>query len=78
MTFGWPRMMKRRTAAAYLDLSIAELEREIVAGRLPHPVMLGNSPHWSQVEIDVYVERLTGGDSDPGDWRSKTKIYQSR
>ena len=30
----WPRMLKRATACAYLDLSAAELEREIAAGRL--------------------------------------------
>ena len=71
-------MMKRRTAAAYLDLSIAELEREIVSGRLPHPVMLGNSLHWSRAEIDAYVERLTGVESGADDWRSKTKLYQTR
>ena len=30
----WPRMMKRATACAYLDLSAAEMEREIAPGRL--------------------------------------------
>lgn len=63
----WPRMLKRTSVCAYLELSVAELEREIVAGRLPHPVMLGNSLHWSQVEIDAYIERMTGGASVPGD-----------
>lgn len=73
----WPRMMKRATACAYLDLSAAELEREIVAGRLPAPVMLGNVLHWSQADIDAHVEKLTGQDEPAADWRKKVKLYQS-
>lgn len=70
----WPRMMKRATACAYLDLSAAELEREIAGGRLPHPVMLGNGLHWSQVELDDYVERLTGAHK-ANDWRKASPLY---
>ncbi|HWV11702.1 MAG TPA: hypothetical protein VN110_00235 [Sphingobium sp.] len=70
----WPRMMKRATACAYLDLSAAEMEREIASGRLPHPVKLGNGLHWSRAEIDAYMDRLTGeGAAD--DWRKNTKLY---
>ncbi len=70
----WPRMMKRATACAYLDLSAAELEREIACGRLPHPVMLGNGLHWSQADIDAHLERLTG-EAAADDWRKNTKLY---
>lgn len=70
----WPRMLKRSTACAYLDLSAAEFEREIASGRLPHPVMLGNGLHWSRAEIDTYLERLTG-ESPDDDWRKGTKLY---
>jgi predicted DNA-binding transcriptional regulator AlpA len=70
----WPRMMKRQTACAYVELSVAELEREIAAGRFPHPVIYGNGPHWSRAEIDAYVERLTG-EADGDDWRKHTKLY---
>lgn len=73
----WPRMMKRATACAYLDLSATELEREITAGRLPHPVMLGNGLHWSRAEIDTYLERLTGEAETAPDWRKGTKLYAS-
>jgi predicted DNA-binding transcriptional regulator AlpA len=73
----WPRMMKRATACAYLDLSPAELEREVAAGRLPHPLMLGNGLHWSRAEIDTYLERLSGAAEAAGDWRKKVKLYQS-
>jgi predicted DNA-binding transcriptional regulator AlpA len=71
----WPRMMKRATACAYLDLSVPELEREITAGRLPHPVKLGNVLHWSRAEIDTYLERLTGEANIADDWRKGTKLY---
>jgi predicted DNA-binding transcriptional regulator AlpA len=70
-------MMKRATVCAYLDLSPAELEREIIAGRLPAPVTFGNLPHWSQAEIDAYLERLTGEAEATSDWRKKVKLYQS-
>ncbi|MFD1104187.1 helix-turn-helix transcriptional regulator [Sphingobium olei] len=70
----WPRMMKRGTACAYLDLSAAELEREIAAGRLPHPVMLGNAEHWSRSELDEYVDRLTGVRA-ANDWRKGSPLY---
>lgn len=71
----WPRMMKRATACAYLDLSAAELEREINAGRIPHPVMFGNVLHWSRAEIDTYLERLTGEAGPTDDWRAGVKLY---
>ncbi|WP_341896518.1 hypothetical protein [Sphingobium sp. YR657] len=71
-------MMKRSTACAYLDLTAAELEREIVAGRLPGPIMLGNGLHWSQADIDAHLERLSENDSHAADdWRQRVKLYQS-
>lgn len=71
----WPRMMKRATACAYLDLTTAELEREIAVGRLPHPVKLGNGLHWSRAEIDTFLERLTGEAEVSDDWRKGVKLY---
>lgn len=70
---GWPRMLKRATAALYCDLSVAEFEREVAAGTLPLPVKLGNSDHWSRVAIDEALGQLTG-DTTP-DWRSKSGLY---
>lgn len=69
----WPRMMKRSTAAAYCDLTVAELEREIAAGRLPSPIKLGSTEHWSRVELDASLERLTG--EGPQDWRKGSPLY---
>lgn len=69
----WPRFMKRATVCAYLDLSSAEVEREISAGRLPTPVKLGNSEHWSRSQLDSFLERLTG--EGEYDWRKDAPLY---
>lgn len=69
----WPRMMRRATAAAYCDMSAAEFEREVTAGRLPLPVRLGNSEHWSRAAVDEALDRLTG-DNAPN-WRQKSGLY---
>lgn len=70
---GWPRMMRRTTAALYCDLTAVEFEREVASGRLPGPVKLGNSEHWSRVAIDEHLNRLTN-DTTPN-WRQKSKLY---
>lgn len=70
---GWPRMMRRATACAYIDMTSAEFEREIAAGRLPHPIRLGNGERWSQAELDAYLEKLTGA-AEP-DWRANLPLY---
>lgn len=57
----WPGMMKRATAAEYLDTSEAAFEREVLAGRLPTPIMLGGREHWSKDAIDKAVAALTAG-----------------
>ena len=64
----WPAMMRRTLAARYVDLSPAEFEREVNEGRLPLPVKLGNSEHWSRRKLDEALDALHG---DVGDWRSK-------
>jgi predicted DNA-binding transcriptional regulator AlpA len=73
MTRPWPRMMRRATAAAYCDLSAAEFEREVSAGRLPQPIKLGNSEHWSQISMDEMLSRMTG-ETMPN-WREKSPLY---
>ena len=69
----WPAMMKRPTAARYCDLSVAEFEREVNEGRLPLPIMLGNSEHWSRRKLDEALELLYGGAED---WRAKLGLNQ--
>ncbi len=61
----WPRMMKRATAARYCDMSEAAFEREITAGRLPSPVMLGGREHWCIKALDRALDSITGADAEP-------------
>jgi predicted DNA-binding transcriptional regulator AlpA len=71
----WPAMMRRSLAARYCDLSAAEFEREISEGRLPMPVKLGNSEHWSKPALDRALEQLAGGADN--DWRTKLGLYNA-
>lgn len=70
----WPAMMKRSLAARYCDLTAAEFEREVNEGRLPLPVQLGNSEHWSRRKLDEALEALHGGGDD---WRSKLGLNRA-
>lgn len=69
----WPAMMTRQFAADYCCLSIAQFEREIIAGRLPIPMKLGGRESWHRKTIDEYLERLVKGDAY--DWRRDSPIY---
>ncbi len=68
-----PRMMTRGRAAHYCDLSEAEFEREVAAGRLPMPVKLGNREHWSRIALDECLARIAG--ENGGDWRKGQPLY---
>jgi hypothetical protein len=56
----WPAMMKRKTAAAYCDMSEAAFEREILAGRLPGGVTFGGREHWHRGALDAALARIAG------------------
>ena len=69
----WPRMMKKATLARYLDISPSEVEKEVTAGRLPLPIRIGSTDHWSRAAVDSMVERITGEALD--DWRREQPLY---
>lgn len=69
-----PAAMKRATAAAYCDLTVPAFEREVAAGRLPQPIMLGGTLHWRQAAIDAALAGLAG-EGPANDWRAGTKLY---
>jgi hypothetical protein len=71
-----PRMMTRARAAHYCDLSEAEFEREVAAGRLPEPVPFGKQPHWSRKDLDAFLDRLAGAGAE--DWRAGSNFYKKR
>jgi hypothetical protein len=51
-------MMRRATAAAYLDISERSFIGEIAAGRLPSGIILGGREHWRKDAIDAAIENL--------------------
>jgi len=71
-----PRAMRRATAADYLELSLAEFEREVVAGRLPMPFKLGNHEHWSKDALDECVAKMSG--DGVSSWRDRSPLYGAR
>lgn len=68
-----PRMMVRPRAAHYCDLGERAFGREVEAGRLPPPVMLGGREHWSRLALDEYLARIAG--ETAGDWRKDQPLY---
>ena len=61
----WPEMMRRKTAAQYLDMAEAAFAREVFSGRLPPSVMLGGREHWRKASIDRALDHLMGDDGRP-------------
>lgn len=45
-----------RVLSALLDRSVAALERDATAGRLPKAVRLGGSRKWVRAEIELWVD----------------------
>jgi hypothetical protein len=56
----WPAMMRRPWAAAYCCLTVPEFEREVAAGRLSAPVMLGGAESWSRAQLDEDLAGILG------------------
>lgn len=68
----WPRLMKRKTAAEYCDLSEPAFEREVLAGNLPCAIKLGERDHWDRMALDAAISRLAGGADEP-EYRRKLR-----
>ena len=69
----WPRMLRRSFAAAYCDMPVAEFERGVALGKLPQPIKVVDELRWSRVQLDEYLERMTG-EAVP-DFRAQSKLY---
>jgi hypothetical protein len=52
--------MRRKTAAAYCDLSEGAFIREVAAGRLPQGVTFGGREHWHKPALDAALARIAG------------------
>lgn len=71
----WPALMKRQTAAAYLDMSPATFEKEILLGHFPHGFMIGGREHWRRDALDKALDQLTGEPDKPEWERELEKRY---
>lgn len=70
----WPRMLTRAMAAAYCGLTKPEFECAMADGVVPFPVKVAGKDLWSRVQMDEYLERLTG--ERLPDWRKNAPVYQ--
>lgn len=61
---GWPRAMKRATAAAYCDMSETAFEREVLEGRFPVSFKVGGREHWCRNALDKALDIITGAAQD--------------
>ena len=61
----WPEMMRRRTAAAYLDLTESAFIQEVGRNTLPPPILLGGRKSWSRQQIDRAIAKLLAVRSQP-------------
>jgi len=69
----WPAVMRRKTAASYCDLSVAEFGRLVAAGTLPLPTAIGAIEWWSRGQLDKALAILTG--EEEADWREGSPLY---
>lgn len=69
----WPALMRRPTAASYCDMTASEFEREVGAGRLPLPTIVGGKESWQRRTLDEALERICGNGA--ADWRARQKLY---
>lgn len=70
----WPRMMRKSTASAYLDMSDAAFQRAVDAGELPSPVQLGDTILWSRPALDKSCENMAS--EVDHDWRQHAPLYR--
>lgn len=70
---GWPALMSRTTASRYCDMSPAEFERDINAGRLPVPCKRDEGERWAKCDLDEAIDRMRGGSAP--DWRAQSKLH---
>lgn len=54
---GWPLMLRRELAAAYLGMSPSTLDAEAKAGRVPSPVAITPSLQaWHRASLEAWAE----------------------
>ncbi|MBB4286206.1 hypothetical protein [Roseospira goensis] len=59
-TRGWPRLMRRQTVAAYLDVSPAMVDTLDLPSH-----KIRSMRYWLRDEVDSWIDRQTGRTSEP-------------
>ncbi|MFZ2869614.1 helix-turn-helix transcriptional regulator [Zavarzinia sp.] len=57
---GWPRMLSRDQAAAYVGVSTGTFAREVGAGFWPAPLERGRRQTWDRAAIDRLLDQRAG------------------
>ncbi|PWR24537.1 helix-turn-helix transcriptional regulator [Zavarzinia aquatilis] len=57
---GWPRMLSREQAAAYLGVSAGTFDREVAAGQWPQPLERGRRKTWDRFALDRMLDGRMG------------------
>ena len=57
----WPRLMRAKTAAAYVDERSVDAFRRAVGTIWPEPLRIsGKGERWLKEDLDVAIDRLSG------------------
>lgn len=59
----WPAAMSKQTVADYLQVSLAAVDRMVIAGELPTSCMIGGKERWAKKSIDAALDMLTGANT---------------
>lgn len=69
---GWPLLLRRELAAAYLGLSPSLFDAAVKEGVLPRPVpLVGTVKAWHRAELEAWAEdrrALAANENDANPW----------
>ena len=54
---GWPALLTKKLAAAYVGFSERWIEMHVSAGSFPQPKYLGDSPRWRRADVDEWIAK---------------------
>ena len=72
---GWPLLLRRELAAAYVGMSVSEFDVQAKEGRMPRPIPTTDRlKAWHRGELDAWAEdrraarQATSGDGAANPW----------
>ena len=64
----WPRLLMRRNAAAYLDMSETKFQELVDSGQIASPSQIGRMVRWRLEDLNAFVDELPRRDEVPSGW----------